>query len=80
MNWLKENLGVIILVIGLFVGYAELRLPQMVKAEMDSRGLAETGDIAQLKEDLEDQKTVHKEDRDRMDGKIERIVDILLEE
>lgn len=80
MNWIKENLPVIVLVMGMFIGYAELRLPGMVAEEMDRRGLAQTGDISSLKEDLEDQKVVHKEDRDRMDGKIERIVDILLEE
>lgn len=80
MNWLKENLPVIILVIGLFIGYAELRLPGMVAEEMNKRGLARSGDIASLREDLDEQKVVHKDDRDRMDGKIERIVDILLED
>ena len=80
MSWLKENLPVIILVVGLFIGYAELRLPSMVADEMAKQGLASDSAVSDLKEDLAEQKVVHKEDRDRMDGKIERIVDILLEE
>lgn len=80
MNWIKDNMGVIILVIGLFVGYAELRLPAMVSSELSSRGLVSTDKITEIEKDIADQKEVHKEDRDRMDGKIERIVQILLEE
>ena len=80
MNWVKENLPVVILVVGLFVGYAELRLPGMVETEMNKRGLAKSGDIAALQDKIEEQKVVHKEDRDRIDSKVERIVDILLED
>lgn len=83
MNFIKENGGPLVVgavVIGFFVGYAELRLPAMVDEEMDSRGLISSGDFAALQDDLADQKVVHKEDRDRMDSKIERIIDILLEE
>lgn len=80
MNAIKENIIAILVIGGLFIGYIELRAPQMVSAEMDSRGLVKAGDVAQLRTDFEEQKTVHREDRDRMDSKIERIVDILLEE
>lgn len=79
MKWIKDNLPVIILVVGLFIGYAELRLPSMVSAEMANQGLASNSKVADLEKDLEDQKVVHKDDRDRMDDKIERIIDILLE-
>lgn len=80
MNWLKENLPVILLGIGLFIGYVELRLPPMVANEMAKQGLASNSAVSDLREDLAEQKVIHKEDRDRMDGKIERIVSILLEE
>lgn len=87
MNWLKENLPVIILVVGLFVGYAELRLPTMVQAEMLRQGLVTNSSITSLQKDIKhlegafaDQKVVHNDDRNRMDSKIERIVQILLEE
>lgn len=79
MNAIKENIIAILVVGGLFIGYIELRAPQMVSAEMDKRGLVKVGEVADIKQELENQKVVHKEDRDRMDGKIERIVDILLE-
>lgn len=80
MNAIKENIVAILVIGGLFIGYIELRAPQMISDQMDERGLVKAGDFAKVKEDLENQKVVHKEDRDRMDGKIERIVDILLEE
>lgn len=87
MSWLKDNLPVIILVIGLFIGYAELRLPSMVADEMAKRGLVTNGELESIHgkidavdEKLSEQKQTHKDDRDRMDGKIERIVDILLED
>jgi len=80
MNAIKENIVAILVIGGLFIGYIELRAPQMVSAEMDSRGLVKAGDVAQIKREVEEQKVVHKEDRDRMDSKIERIVDILLDE
>lgn len=80
MNAIKENIAMLLLIGALFVGYIELRAPQMVSSEMDKRGLVKAGDFEKVKEDLAEQKTVHKEDRDRIDSKVERIVDILLEE
>lgn len=80
MNWLKENLPVIILVIGLFIGYAELRLPTMVSQEMDKRGLVKTGDVDAIRAELVDLKETHNKDTDEWKRRVERIVDILLEE
>lgn len=80
MNWIKDNFAVIALVIGLFVGYAELRLPTMVSAEMDKRGLVKAGDVAAIKDDLKDLETLHSADTDEWKRRIEKIVDILLEE
>ena len=79
-DWIKENWAVVVIVVGMFVGYAELRLPSMVSAEMAKQGLASDSAVSDLKDDLDEQKEVHKDDRDRMDSKIERIVDILLED
>jgi uncharacterized membrane-anchored protein YhcB (DUF1043 family) len=80
MKWLQDNLPVIILVVGLFIGYAELRLPSMVKSEMDQRGLVDTGDFAAVQEDVEEQKEVHEKDTEEWKRRVEKIVDILLEE
>ena len=83
MNFIKENGGPLVVgavMLGAFIGYAELRIPAMVDAEMDGRGLVSVGDFDQVKKDLDEQKETHNRDADRMDSKIERIVDILLEE
>lgn len=80
MTWLKDNLPVIVLVVGLFVGYAELRLPNMVSSEMDKRGLVRTGDVDAVKDEVRELKDVHAADTAEWKRRIERIVDILLEE
>lgn len=79
MNWVKENGGLIGLIgiasvaVGIF---AELRIRQ----HLDSMNIPSDDRISAFEEKLNEQKIVHKDDRDRMDSKIERIVDILLEE
>ena len=80
MNWLKDNLPVILLVIGLFIGYAELRLPSMVDAEMERRGLVQAGDVDSIRDELVALKDIHNRDTDEWKRRVERIVDILLEE
>ena len=79
MNWIKENGGLIGLIgiASVAVGvFAELRIRQ----HLDSMSIPSDDRISAFEEKLNEQKVVHKEDRDRMDSKIERIVDILLEE
>jgi hypothetical protein len=83
MNWVKEQGGPLVVgavFLGIVLGYIELRAPVMVGSEMDSRGLVSVETMETALKAIEDQKVTHKEDRDRMDGKIERIIDILLEE
>lgn len=83
MSFLKDNGGVIgvgIIIISFIVGYSELRLPNMIDQELSSRGLVSTDKITEIEKDITEQKETHKDDRDRLDGKIERIVDILLED
>lgn len=82
MSFVKDNggmlavLGVAFVVIGAF---ADWRIGVKVNEALAAQGFASSDKINEIKEDIADQKTIHKEDRDRMDGKIERIVDILLE-
>ena len=90
MNWVKENGGVLVVgavIFGLVLGYMELRAPKVVSAEMDQRGLVSDATLGEyraeldaVKEAAEREREERIADRDRMDGKIERIVDILLEE
>lgn len=79
MNWIKENGGLIGLIgiASVAVGvFAELRIRQ----HLESMNIPSDVRIASLEEKLDEQKQTHREDRDRMDSKIERIVDILLED
>jgi hypothetical protein len=83
MSFVKDNggmlavLGVAIVVVGAF---ADWRISVKVEDALAAKGFATSDKITEIEEDLAEQKVVHKEDRDRMDGKIERIVDILLED
>ena len=83
MSFLQENggmlavLGVAVVVLGAF---ADWRIGVKVDEALAAQGFASSDKITQIEEELDDQKVVHKEDRDRLDGKIERIVDILLED
>jgi hypothetical protein len=82
MNFIKDNGGPLVVgavVIGFFIGYAELRLPRMVDEEMDSRGLISTGDFDQVRKDVEAQGVEHDEDTAEWKRRIEKVVDILLE-
>ena len=83
MTFVRDNggmlavLGVMLVVLGAF---ADWRISVKVEEALGDKGFATSDKITEIEEDLADQKVVHKEDRDRMDGKIERIVDILLEQ
>lgn len=82
-NFVKDNGGPLVVgavVIGFFIGYAELRLPAMVDKEMEKRGLVSTGDMKQVQDDLVEQKEVHNKDTEEWKRRVEKIVDILLEE
>ena len=75
MKWLQENLPVILLVIGLFIGYAELRLPVMVEQEMNERGLVETGTVAAMQDDMDKLEETHAEDTAEWKRRVELWLD-----
>ena len=79
-DFLKNPLLTGAAILAIFVGYAELRLPGLVDAEMNSRGLVSTGDFERAKEDIKEQKAKHDADTEEWKRRIERIVEILLEE
>jgi hypothetical protein len=83
MSFVKENGGM--LAVGLVLwGIATGVLGYMIKGEvsdqLDARGLISPDKITSIEQDIAEAKTQHQIDAERMDGKIERIVDILLEE
>jgi len=90
MSFVKENGGVLavagvaVLILG---GFNEWRISVAVTDAVQERfdALAEIDvvspiTIESMKGDIKDQKEIHTADALRMDSKIERIVDILLEE
>jgi len=83
MSFLKNNGGLLVVgaaVLALVAGYMELRAPVLISNELSERGLVSTDKVAAMEQDIADQKETHNRDSERMDSKIERIVDILLEE
>lgn len=78
-NFISDNGGPLVigvLFFGLVAGYIELRLPVTVDVQLSEAGLA---DPAKVEANTESIKDLEKAD-ERMDNKIERIVDILLED
>ena len=83
MSWVKDNGGAIaVAAVALAIGaaYLEWRISVAVTGEIEAVGLISPATIDAMKDDIADQKETHNRDSERMDGKIERIVDILLEE
>jgi hypothetical protein len=83
MSFVKDNGGMLaVLGVALVVlsAFADWRISIKVEEALANKGFATSDKITDIQGDLAEQKVVHKEDRDRLDGKIERIVDILLEE
>lgn len=83
MSFVKDNggmlavLGVAIVMVGAF---ADWRIAVKVEDALAAKGFATSDKISEIESDLAEQKQVHREDRDRIDSKVERIVDILLED
>ncbi len=85
MNFIKENGGVIVLIgalLGGIAGYIELRLPSDadIQAKID-KAFTDAGSVAPHRMDQaeEDIGELQEEDK-RFDDKIDRIIDILLED
>ena len=84
MSFLKENGGPLVAII---LGYIEMRAPGMVDAEMNTRGLVSIQTLQNISDKLDavnekvdDLKALHNRDQQQSTDKIERIVEILLEE
>jgi len=78
-QWLKDNGGMlgIISTAAVAVGvFAELRIRQ----HLEQMNVPTDDRIAGIEQDIDETRETHKADRDRQDDKIERIVDILLED
>lgn len=79
MSFIKDNGGLLAVLGVCFVigaGYLEWRIDVNQRSQLAEAELAKPSDVAANTESIED---LEKAD-ERMDGKIERIVDILLEE
>ena len=83
MSFVKDNggmlavMGVAVVLVGAF---ADWRIAVKVEEALAEKGFATHDKITEIESDLAEQKVVHREDRDRIDSKVERIVDILLED
>ena len=78
-QWFKDNgglFGVIVAVGAAVTVVAELRIRQ----HLDGMSIPSDDRIASLESDITEIRDRAKEDRDRFEDKIERIVDILLED
>lgn len=73
---IKENWLFFVVIAAGLVGYMEIRLHNIAQAEFDGLDIPSADKIEAIESDIID---LEKAD-DRMDGKIERIVDILLED
>ena len=83
MKFIQNNGGTITVaavVLAIVAGYMEWRVSVIVGAEMDAVGLVSTDRVTSIEKDMAETRETHAADSTRMDGKIERIVDILLEE
>jgi len=89
MSIIKDNGGPLVVgaaVLAIVGGYIELRLPsdEELQAKVDAKfvaaGTVSTDRVTSIEKDMAETRETHAADSTRMDGKIERIVDILLEE
>lgn len=79
MSWIKDNggmLAVAVVLVAVVTGYMELRAPGIVQAQLEANGIVPKTTIDGMKEDITDLE----EEDEKLDGKIERIVGILLED
>jgi len=82
MRFIRDNGGMlaVLAVVAVLLGtYAEWRIAVNVKSQLDATGQVAPHQIIAIEKDIADQKETHNRDSERMDNKIERIVDILLE-
>lgn len=90
MSFVKENGGPLVIggvVLAVLTGYMELRMPSVVAGQLEANGIvpkstidAMQEDIADVEEGLVTEEAERKAAEEKLDGKIERIVGILLED
>ena len=80
MDKLKDFAWAAVIILAVGAAYMEWRIEQAVDARFASAGLVDADKVSELEEDIRDAKETHVRDADRMDAKVEKIVDILLSE
>ena len=82
-KFITENGGPIaIAVIALAIGaaYLEWRIDEITEMKLAQAGIVSVDRIDAIEGEVEDTQEQHRRDSERMDDKIERVVDVLLEE
>lgn len=83
MSFIKDNggvlaiLGIAVVILG---GFADWRISVKVEAALAEKGFATTDKITEIEEDIIMQKETHNKDTEEWKRRVEKIVDILLEE
>lgn len=83
MNFIRENGGPLVIAgIALAIGaaYLEWRIDEITETKLAAAGIVSLDRIDAIENEVEDTQEQHKLDSDRMDRKIERVVDVLLED
>jgi hypothetical protein len=82
-DFIKENGGPLaIAATALIIGaaYLEWRIDEITEVKLAEAGIVSVDRIDAIEGEVEDTQEQHKLDSDRMDRKIEKVVDVLLED
>lgn len=83
IDFIKDNGGPLVIAgIALAIGatYLEWRIDEITEIKLSEAGIVSLDRIDAIEDEVEDTQEQHKLDSDRMDRKIERVVDVLLED
>jgi hypothetical protein len=83
IDFIKDNGGPLVIAgIALAIGaaYLEWRIDEITEIKLSEAGIVSLDRIDAIEGEVEDTQEQHKLDSDRMDRKIERVVDVLLED
>ena len=82
-DFIKENGGpLVIAATALLIGaaYLEWRIDEITEVKLAEAGIVSVDRIDAIEGEVEDTQEQHRRDSERMDDKIERVVDVLLED
>ena len=82
-NFIRDNGGPIaIAVIALAIGaaYLEWRIDEITEIKLAEAGIVSADRIDGIEDKVKDTREQHRRDSERMEDKIERVVDVLLED